>query len=114
MTVTGTTTALPQAPGIPQHLTAVPDNGAVDLTWSAPLTGGAVTGYRIERAVAADSRVWADAVVDTGTLEVSWNDSGLTAATVYHYRVTARSAAGLGAAGTRVASVGKGIRTTVQ
>ena len=194
VTVTGTTTALPQAPGIPQHLTAVPANGAVDLTWSAPLTGGAVTGYRlwrrrgpaafatlgsdlgatvlthtdatavagtdyeyrlqavsaespgpwtdaistaapnapadlaatptaetqltlswsapttgspvrgyrIERAVAADPRVWADAVADTGTLEVSWNDSGLTAATVYHYRVTARSAVGLGAVSAEV------------
>ena len=52
-------------------------------------------GYRIERAVAdVRPRVWADAVADTGTLDLTWTDSGLAADTTYHYQVSGRSAVG--------------------
>ena len=35
-------------------------------------------------------------VADTGTTDTTWSDSGLAAATTYHYRVTGRNAAGPG------------------
>ena len=67
------------------------------LSWTAPTDRGTqpLTGYRIERAVAADPLVWADAVADTGTLDLTWADTGLAADTTYHYQVSARNAVGL-------------------
>ena len=93
-----TTAATPRAPGRPPALTAQPTaDSQMQLTWSAPLDAGTqpITGYRIERAVAADPLVWADAVADTGTLDLTWADTGLAADTTYHYQVSARNAVGL-------------------
>ena len=41
-------------------------------------------------------RSWTEIVADTGNTDLTWNDSGLAAATTYHYRVTGRNGAGLG------------------
>ena len=88
---------LPGAPGVPTDLAAAPSaDSQMQLRWTAPVSGGAVTGYRIERAEDAATLAWTELVSDTGTADTSWSDSGLAAATAYHYRVTARSAAGLG------------------
>ncbi len=84
-------------PNAPTALVATPaTDSQMTLTWTAPTTGSPVTGYRIERAADTDPLVWTDVEANTGDTDVTWNDSDLTAATVYHYRVTARSAVGLG------------------
>ena len=151
-TVSGTTSTLPAAAGLPGDLMATATHASVSLSWRAPLSGGTVTGYRvwrqtgeeayaglggdlaatalthtdtsvtgstayqyrlqapadpgsqplsgyrIERAVAAPPRVWTEVVADTGNLDLIWDDSGLDASTVYHYRVSARNRVGAGAA----------------
>ena len=97
VTVTGATTDVPPAPGAPTALTATPGaDSQMQLVWTAPAGGPAPTGYRIERSADVAPRVWTEVVADTGTPDVTWADSGLTAATVYHYRVTGRHAAELG------------------
>ncbi len=93
-----TTAAALPAPGMPADLTAAPGpDSQMVLAWTAPTAGGPVTGYRIERAAAADPLVWTEATADTGSAATTWNDGGLPADTVHHYRVTARNAGGLGA-----------------
>ena len=97
VTVTGSTTALPQVPAAPTALTATPsDESQMQVSWTAAHTGGVATSYRVERSVDVDPRVWTDVLADSGTPDVTWTDSGRAAATVYHYRVTGRNAAGLG------------------
>ncbi len=49
VSVTGPTTNLPQVPGAPGALQSTDLQGQVILTWSAPSTGGMVTGYRLWR-----------------------------------------------------------------
>ncbi len=97
VTVTGSTTAVPAVPGAPPALTATPGaDHQMTLHWTAPAAGSAPTGYRIERSADVSPRLWTEVIADSGTPETTWSDSGLAAATVYHYRVTGRNAAGLG------------------
>ena len=97
VTVTGSTTAVPAAPGAPGALTAAPGaDSQMQLSWQAAATGSAATGYRIERSADVDPRVWREVVSDNGAPAVTWSDSGLAAATTYHYQVTGRNAEGLG------------------
>ena len=94
---TFTTEAEPQLPAAPTGLQAAPGaDNRLQLTWTAAALGSAATGYRIERSADVDPRVWEEVVADTGTTDVRWADPSVTAATVYHYRVTGRNAAGLG------------------
>ena len=97
VTATFTTAAAPQVPDAPTGLTAAPGaDSRMQLTWTAPATGSAATGYRIERSTDMDPRVWTEVVADTDSTATTWHDRGLAAATTYHYRVTARNAAGPG------------------
>ena len=94
-----TTAETPRVPGVPTDLTAQPlADSHMQLAWRAPLDPGTqpLTGYRIERAVDATPLVWMEVEADTGTLDLSWDDSALDASTVYHYRVSARNAVGGG------------------
>ena len=98
---TGTTVQVP--PGVPTGLTVAPTpDSQLTLSWAAPLDTGthALAGYRIERSPDMEPRVWGEVVADTATPALSWADRGLTADTVYHYRVSARSGAGVGASST--------------
>jgi chitodextrinase len=74
-------------PSAPGGLSGVPFGAhAVDLSWSAATDNVAVTGYRLQR----DG-------VDLGTLAPSvhsYQDSGLTAETAYHYTVVAYDGSG--------------------
>ena len=90
-------TAGPERPGAVRDLAVAPGaDSQMQLSWRAPADYSVVTGYRIERAVAAATLSWSDVVTDTGNADLTWSESGLDAATAYHYRVTARSVAGLG------------------
>ena len=93
-----TTAARPRVPGIPTALCRRPPraDSQMELRWVAAADGSAATGYRIERSADVDPRVWTEVLADSGTPDTTWADSGLAAATVYHYQVTGRNAAGLG------------------
>lgn len=77
---------------VPTGLTATFNDPNVDLAWSAPSPPPTVTGYRIERRVAAGS--WGDLVADTGTTAVTYQDTTAAAGTTYEYRVSAISSLG--------------------
>ena len=96
----GTTSDLPQVPGAPADLAASASAAAVTLSWSAPTTGGPVTGYRLWRqsGEAAFSVQGDDLAADA----LTYKDTAVTASTTYQYRLQARSAAGWG---TRTAAV---------
>ncbi len=92
--VTGAATGVPQAPGAPGNPTATASADTVTLTWTAPASGGTVTGYRLWRQ--AGTTAW---TVLTDTLAAdarTHTDTGLAADTAYRYRLQARSAAGYG------------------
>ena len=94
-----TTAETPRVPAVPTDLTAQPlADSHMQLAWTAPLDTGTqpLSGYRIERAVAATPLVWMEVVADTGTLDRIWDDTALAASTVYHYRVSAHNAVGVG------------------
>ena len=100
-TVTGGTTAVPQAPGLPGDLVAAATHDTATLTWTAPTTGGPVTGYRLWRQSGeAAFSVQADALAADA---LSHTDTTVSASTAYQYRLQAVSAAG---PGLRTAAVG--------
>ena len=84
--------SVPQAP---TGLTATADDDGIDLSWTAPASGDAPTGYRIMRHEGDGS--WAQQVADTGTTATEWSDSGLTDGTTYTYKVMGLNSAGQGA-----------------
>jgi len=76
-------------PETPSGLAAtVVSSNAIDLTWST--TAGA-TGYDVKRGSSASGPF---ATIASGVTATSFSDSGLTAATTYHYVVAATHAAG--------------------
>ena len=88
-------------PGIPTALSAsAVSNTQVDLSWSVPAYdgNGTITGYQIERKVAAGS--FSTLVADTGSTATTYQDTGLTAETLYTYRVSAINAVGTSSAST--------------
>ena len=89
-TVTGDTTEVPQAPGTPCDLT---NYNTITLTWTAPATGGAVTGYRLWRQIGdGDLVVIADHILAGG----SYRDPVTTTGVAYTYQVQALGPAGDG------------------
>ena len=86
-------------PDAPTGLTATTvSSSAIDLSWTAPVDdgGASITGYKIEQKIGAGG--WATLVADTGTTDVTYNDTGLTASTLYTYRVSAINSVGTGVA----------------
>lgn len=81
-----------EPPTAPTNLAATGAVGAASLSWTASTDDVAVTGYDLHRSTTAGFAVSeANRIAQvTGT---SYTDSGLQAGT-YHYRVTARDAAG--------------------
>jgi chitodextrinase len=79
-------------PGAPSALGASPVSGAqINLAWTAATDDVGVSGYRVERCQGASCSTFAQVATPTGT---SYNDTGLTDATSYSYRVRATDAAG--------------------
>ena len=86
------------APGAPTGLSATAaGQTAIDLSWTAPADdgGATVSGYRIEWSTDAGAN-WAVLVSDIASTDTVYQHSGLTAATTYHYRVSAINSAGTG------------------
>ena len=93
------TAAAARVPGVPPALTAAPGaDSQMQLSWTAPTDMGTqpLTGYRIERSADVNPRVWTEVLADSGTTAVTWSDSGLAAASTYHYQVSARNSVGVG------------------
>jgi fibronectin type 3 domain-containing protein len=80
------------APTVPTSLAAsVVSTSQINITWTASTDAVGVAGYRVERSTGAGSTNYTQVAAPTGT---SYNDTGLTAGTVYNYRVRAIDAAG--------------------
>ena len=87
-------TAVIEAPAAPSRLTATAGDSAIDLSWSAPLAGTAVS-YRIERQ--EQNGEWQNLAATTATTH---SDTTAHGGTTYTYRVQHRNAHG-GSAWTR-------------
>ena len=87
-------------PGAPTGLGATAAGATrIDLDWTAPADNGgrAITGYRIEWS-AAGADPWTELVANTGNTGTSYADTGLSAGTTRHYRVSAINTVGTGSA----------------
>ena len=86
-------------PGAPTGLSAAAGAWQVALSWTAPADdgGSAITGYRIERSI--DGMTWSDLVADTASTATSHTAVGLTGGTAVRFRISARTATGVGAVG---------------
>src|SRR5205814_3261007 len=63
----------------------------IDLSWAAATDNVGVAGYRLERSQGAGSSSYAQVATPSGT---TFTDSGLSASTVYNYRVRSADAVG--------------------
>ncbi len=89
---TGTGSSDTQAPSVPQNVSASAGSASsITVTWSASTDNTGVTGYRVERCSGSSCTNWSQVGTPSGT---SYADSGLSASTVYRYRVRATDAAG--------------------
>ncbi len=84
-----------QLPGMPGNLTAVPGDGTVTLSWTAP-TGAEVTFYEYRQ----DNGTW----MSTGGTGTTHTVRGLNNGTSYAFQVRARNTAGPGPASSAVAA----------
>ncbi len=95
--VTGTTLAAPtQAPGQVIGLVAgSPTASTVNLTWTAPASGGAVASYMVQYRITGGSGFNTAA---SGVVGTAYTVTGLTSATGYDFQVVAVNAIGNGTA----------------
>jgi chitodextrinase len=81
-----------QPPTAPSNLAAAAASGSqINLSWTASTDNVGVTQYLVERCQGAGCTSFAQVGTSTGT---TFNNTGLTSATSYSYRVRARDAAG--------------------
>ena len=114
LTVTRVAQLSVTAPDPPTSLSATANGQTqIDLSWTAPTsTGGAtITGYKIEWS-ADGSDPWTALNDDTESTDTTYADTGLTAGTTRHYRVSAINSVGAGAASS-VASTTTDVPVTV-
>ena len=90
------------APGAPALSAPSAGNRLLHLRWTPPADdgGSAVTGYRIYRGTAAGG----EAPIATIGPTTSWDDTSVSAGTLYYYRVTALNNAGEGASSNEVSA----------
>jgi glucose/arabinose dehydrogenase/chitodextrinase len=82
------------APTAPASLTATAASSAqVNLSWTAATDNVGVTGYQVERCQGTSCTNFAQ-VTTTASNVLTYSDTGLTASTLYRYRVRAVDAAG--------------------
>ena len=93
---------VPFAPGQVTGLSAVPGDGQVTLSWTAPVSGGAaITDYAIERQIGGGAFA---AVTDGVGVGTGFVDTGLINGVAHGYRVSAVNAAGAGTASVAAAA----------
>ena len=89
-----------EPPGAPTGLTAAATGQTqINLSWTAPTrrpAATAISGYKIE--VSTDGSTWTDLAADTGSTATTYEDTGLTAGSTRHYRVSAINSIGTGTA----------------
>ncbi len=79
---------MPVPPGVPHSLSiGIYSETALDLSWTAPEDDGGsdIVGYKIER---NDGGIWATIVEDTGTVDTTYRNTGLTENIEYGYRIS--------------------------
>ena len=99
ISVTVNVTDVPDVvPGKPANLVAGADDpNAVNLTWDPADRGDSdITGYRIEES--SDGNDWTELTASTGSAGTTYEHTGRTPNTTYHYRVSAINTAGAGPA----------------
>ncbi|MFO0701164.1 MAG: FG-GAP-like repeat-containing protein [Nitrospira sp.] len=80
------------APTVPTQLIATIVSGTqINLSWTASLDNVGVSGYRVERCQGAGCTTFAQVGTSIGQ---TFSDTGVTAGTLYSYRVRATDAAG--------------------
>ncbi len=84
------------APGVPGTPVATSGDGSVQLTWTAPTTGGAVSDYVIDQ-YTGSSATGPATTVDTKSTSLSFTVSGLKNGQAYTFAVHAVNSAGAGA-----------------
>ena len=95
--ISATTKAL-SAPAAPTGLTATLSGSTqINLSWTAPSDNGgeAITGYRIETSTNAGT-TWSEQEDNTGSTATTYEHTGLTPGTTYHYQVSAINSIGTG------------------
>ena len=98
VSVAKTPRGIPGTPGTLSLAAGSPAHTAINLSWSAGSTNGsAITGYKIQKST--DGSSWSTLVADTGSTSTTYSNTGLTAATTYHYRVASINVAGTGGYG---------------
>ena len=103
------------APDVPTGLTATALPGSqIQLDWVAPtnVNGSPVTEYKIERST--DGGVtWGPLVANTGNLNITYTDTGLTTTQEYHYRVSAYNIYGVSSPGTEASAIASDVPSQV-
>ena len=103
------------APDVPTGLTATALPGSqIQLDWVAPtnVNGSPVTEYKIERST--DGGVtWGPLVANTGNLNITYSDTGLTTTQEYHYRVSAYNIYGVSSPGTEASAIASDVPSQV-
>ncbi len=86
------------APGSPSLTATAASATQINLSWTAPSNGGAaITGYKIE--VKKGTGSFETLVANTANTSTVYSHTGLTAGTVYYYKVSAINSVGTGTSG---------------
>ena len=102
-------------PDVPTGLTATALPGSqIQLDWVAPtvVNGSPVTEYKIERSTDGGT-TWGPLVANTGNLNITYTDTGLTTTQEYHYRVSAYNIYGVGNPGTESSAIASDVPSQV-
>ncbi len=98
VTLTGVGAPVTSTPGAPTSVSALPGNGQISVSWSAPASNGGlpITGYVVSAATAGGGTTFTQTLNSpvTGTIM-----GGLTNGTAYDITVAAINSAGTGPAG---------------
>ena len=102
-------------PDVPTGLTATALPGSqIKLDWVAPtvVNGSPVTEFKIERSTDAGT-TWGPLIANTGNLDITYTDTGLTTTQEYHYRISAYNVYGVGNPGNEASAIASDVPSQV-